>query len=179
MVWLKLRKGENSREVSMFRKMRCLCLVFVCPVICACTPSSPHQDRTYPVSGTVTLDGEPLADGEIHFITRAEGALDIVPIQGGKFEGQAKAGKRRVEIHSFREGEPMAPFPGADPEPTRVDIIPARYASLSELEEEVTKEGPNQFTFELVSDGSAGGTAPASAGGAAPESGGDQPAPSP
>ena len=162
----------------MIRKMWCLCLVFVCPVICACTPPSPHQEETYPVSGTVTMDGQPLADGEIHFITRAEGALDIVPIQGGKFEGQAKAGKRRVEIHSFREGEPMAPFPGADPEPTREDIIPARYASLSELEADVTTDGPNQYTFELVSDASPGGTAPVSAGEPAPESG-DQPAPSP
>jgi hypothetical protein len=99
------------------------------------------------------MDDQPLADGEIHFRSVAEGTVDIVPIQGGKFEGQAKAGKRRVEIHSFEEGEPMAPFPGAEPEPTRVDIIPARYGSLSEMEEEVTPEGPNQFTFELVSDG--------------------------
>ena len=161
---LKLRKGENSREVSMIRKMWCLCLVLVCPVICACTPSSPHQEKTHPVSGTVTLDGQPLADGEIHFISKAEGTLDIVPIQGGKFEGQAKAGKRRVEISAYREEQPAAgagepTMPGADA-PTRVNYIPPQYNIESELTEEVTPDGPNQFTFELVSGESGGEAAP-------------------
>ncbi len=135
----------------------CLFLVFLLP--CACTPSAPTED-TYPVSGSVTLDGAPLAEGKIRFLTAETGALDVLDIQGGKFEGQAKAGNRRVEISAFREGEPMAPFPGAEPEPTRVDYIPARYNTESELTANVTPEGPNQFDYELKSEGAAEGETP-------------------
>lgn len=137
----------------MIRKMWCLCLVVVCPAICACTPSSPHQETTYPVSGTVTLDGQPLAEGQVHFVNREEATVDRVPIQNGKFEGQAKAGKRRVEITAYREGPPEPSMPGMDPEPTQVNYIPARYNADSELTAEVTKDASkNQFTFELVSE---------------------------
>ena len=151
----------------MSRQIRWRWLPLLALVACACTPSSsPHKEDTYPVRGTVTLDGAPLADGEIQFITRETAALDVLPIKGGKFEGQAKAGQRRVEIKAYRE-EQVVPMPGADPQPTRVNYLPAKYNTQSELTEQVTADGPNEFTFELVSEGSAGG-APG------PESGGEK-----
>jgi hypothetical protein len=145
----------------MSRQIWCCCLLVVCLFAYACTPPSPHQEQTYPVSGTVTLDGAPLADGEINFITRETAALDVLPIKNGKFEGQAKAGKRRVEIKAFREEE-VVPMPGADPQRTRVNYIPPQYNANSKLTAEVTPDGANQFTFEVFSDESGGGAAPES-----------------
>jgi hypothetical protein len=151
----------------MIRKIWYLCLVVVCSLVCACSPSAPEED-TYPVSGTVTFDGEPLADGEIQFVTPTTGALDIVSISGGNFQGEAKAGLRRVQISAFREGEPMAPMPGAKPEPTRINYIPAEYNAMSKLEANVTPDGPNQFEFELFSTGGEGAPASDSGAGTAP-----------
>ncbi len=120
-----------------------------------------RKEETYPVSGTVTLDGAPLADGDIHFLTRETAALDVIPIKDGKFEGRAKAGKRRLETKAYREEQPAAgepTMPGAD-QPTRVNYIPKQYNTESKLTEEVTPDGPNQFTFELESGEPAGGGA--------------------
>jgi hypothetical protein len=140
----------------MVRQIWCFCLVALFLVPCACnSSSSPHVQETYPVSGSVTLDGEPLADGEINFLTPQEGTLDIVHITNGKFQGQAKAGSRRVEIKAFREEKPAEQgelsMPGAD-EPTRINYIPSRYNTESTLTAEVTEAGPNEFTFELKSE---------------------------
>jgi len=152
----------------MVRQCWCFCLVVLCFAPCGCQPSSPHKEETYPVSGTVTLDGEPLAEGDIHFITKETASLDVLPIQGGRFEGQAKAGKRRVEIKAYRTEKPaetsgQPTMPGAD-QPTRVNYIPARYNTESTLTADVTETGPNQFTFELESDGSGEGPATSPAG---------------
>lgn len=142
----------------MVRLAWCMVAISVLLVPCGCNSSStsPHKENTFPVSGTVTLDGEPLADGEIHFLSPQMGTLDIVKIAAGKFQGEAKAGDRRVEIRAYKdeerkptEGEPT--MPGAD-EASRVNYLPARYNSQSELKAPVTEAGPNEFTFELTSD---------------------------
>ena len=136
----------------MIRQMWCCYLLLVCLVSCGCGRSV--AEKKYPLSGTVTLDGEPLAEAEIYLLTKETGDVDSVSVRNGTFEGEAKPGNRRVEIRAYREGEPVAPMPGAEPEPSRVNYIPARYNAESTLTAEVTPEGPNQFTFELTSDGS-------------------------
>ena len=58
--------------------------------------------KRFPVSGTVTLDGQPLAEGVIYFKTIEKGSSEPCDIHGGDFKGQAEAGDRRVEICQFR-----------------------------------------------------------------------------
>jgi hypothetical protein len=163
----------------MMRQVWCLCVVALFLLPCGCTSSSsPHKEKTYPVSGTVTFDGEPLADGEINFLGPELGLLDVAHITNGKFEGVAKAGNRRVEIKAFKEKAPEAgapTMPGAD-QPTQVNYIPSCYNTDSKLTAQVTEQGPNQFKFDLTSDcsgasGSAAGASEPAApeGGAAPE----------
>ncbi len=108
-------------------------------------------EPTYPVQGTVTLDGAPLDEGEIYFISPATGQVDILPIRNGRFQGEASAGTRNVQIMAYRETM-QAPMPGEDPEPSLENYLPARYHAESILEAEVQPGGDNQFTFELESD---------------------------
>lgn len=105
------------------------------------------------MSGTVTLDSDPLEDGAILFLSPELGLIDRVPIEEGRFQGVAAAGKRRVEFAVIREmpftGTPMPGIPSPKTVPTQ--ILPARYHADSTLEVDVVPDGPNEFSFELKS----------------------------
>lgn len=113
-----------------------------------CGPSGP---KTYPVSGTVTFDGQPLPTGFISF-TPVEG--DIAPDAGkvtdGKFEFRAQAGKKRVEINANRQavGAKIDPAMGAVPSE---QYLPAEYNTKTVLTAEVKPDGENRFEFPLKS----------------------------
>lgn len=108
-----------------------------------------RRPQLYTVTGTVSLDGKPLPDGDILFVD-SDGALGPNPgkIKNGQFELQATAGKKRVEISASRI------FPGgargAGGEPVPEEFVPERYNTKSILKEEVTVDGKNYFEFKLV-----------------------------
>lgn len=115
------------------------------------------------VTGTIRLDGQPLAHGSIVLIpvrpTRGpsvaakvkEGAFDLPPTDG------PAPGTYRVEIR----GDVLSqmPYDISDPReylkhgPPRLppDPIPSRYNSQSELEITVSADGGNAFVFDLTS----------------------------
>jgi hypothetical protein len=109
-----------------------------------CKPPGP---KSYPVSGTVTLDGQPLAEGNVYFKTLAEGLIDPLPVKDGKFEGKAGEGQRRVEIVAYR----MVPVPGEMGGEVPQSLIAPRFNSQSELTAEVTAAGPNVYDFKVES----------------------------
>jgi arylsulfatase A-like enzyme len=109
--------------------------------------------RTVPVSGTITLDGQPLAGAQITFLPKAgrPAAWDVTDATG------------RYELRTF------ASLPGAVPgehmvtislrktadEPGRARLrIPKRYSdpNASELVVHVVDDGANRFDFDLASD---------------------------
>jgi hypothetical protein len=105
---------------------------------------------TYPVSGTVTLDGRPLEAGDIYFYpldpnTSAESGK----IKAGRFALRAKAGKHRVEIRASRvvPGK-KTPMGG----PVKEEFLARRYNDASILTAEVRAQGDNHFEFPLKSD---------------------------
>jgi hypothetical protein len=104
--------------------------------------------RTYPVSGTVTLDGQPLPEGEILFVP-VDGSTGPDPgkVKDGRFELQARAGKKRVEVSAARILPGGARGAGGEPVPE--EIIPDRYNTRSVLTAEVSPEGVNRFEFPL------------------------------
>jgi hypothetical protein len=124
------------------------CLALTTLAACGCGSG----EKTCSVDGTVTLDGQPLAEGRIYFVTTKTGDLEILPIAGGKFEGAVKPGSRRVEIRAYRQGEPRSPMPGMPPEAPIENYLPGRYNAQSTLNAEVKESGPNQFTFALTSE---------------------------
>lgn len=103
------------------------------------------------VSGTVTLDGKPLEEGNIAFRplpATATSEATGVPIQGGKYQLKVRPGRYRIEITAARAAPgPTDPF-GTTPPPK--SLIPEKYNARSELTEEV-RAGTNEFNFALTS----------------------------
>lgn len=113
------------------------------------------------ISGTVKLDGAPLAEGTISFIPTGPkgGPSSGAPIANGKYTiaaaGGPTAGDQKVEIHSLKKtGKqiPVAP-PAVSATGTvdeTVEAIPAKYNSATTLTQTV-KAGHNTFDFDLKS----------------------------
>jgi hypothetical protein len=102
---------------------------------------------TFPVHGAVTLDAKPVPEGMISFMSPENGDLQALPIKEGKYEGQVRPGRRRVEIRAYlpRSG-PRKPL-----EPPPTNYLPARYNAETTLSADVTDQGPNSFDFPLRS----------------------------
>lgn len=114
-------------------------------LLAGCGPSGPE---TFPVSGTVTWNGQPLPEGTILFAPADEkGVPDVGQIVQGQYRLRAKPGKKKVQIFAERETGKIDPVMGAVP---RESYIPARYNSQTTLTAEVTAGGKNEFTFDLT-----------------------------
>jgi hypothetical protein len=101
------------------------------------------------VTGTVTFDGKPVSEGVI-LLNDIKGRLgpDSGSIEGGRFDFEAKPGRKRVEIRASREVPQKRTEMGAYFE----DYIPRRYNSQSILIVEVTPGGKNRWDFQLERD---------------------------
>jgi len=110
--------------------------------------------RMHAVSGKVTLDGQPVPDGEIVFLDPDNKiGPDAGKIADGQFAFKAKAGKKKVEIRAARMEKPppgAAGGPGGG-EAVAIDYIPERYNDKSELTADVGSGSSNRFDFELTS----------------------------
>jgi hypothetical protein len=95
------------------------------------------------VSGTVTFNGKPLADGTIRFVPTATASSPVAgaDIKDGKYtadiRGGVPVGTQRVEIEAYRV-DPRATKPGMPAPPMargvpRIQYIPKRYNVDSQL----------------------------------------------
>jgi hypothetical protein len=120
-----------------------------CSLLCGCDSGKRAEPARFPVSGSVTIDGKPLAQGVVYFKTVATGAIDSADVIDGKFQGKAEQGERRVEVCSYEK------VPAKADDPMSQDIqkntIPARYNTDSQLTAKVTPNGPNEFEFKVES----------------------------
>jgi hypothetical protein len=117
---------------------------FVCSCAAGCNDAGP---KTYPVTGTVTLDGQPLQEADIVFVP-LDAALgpDAGQIRDGTFTFRAKAGRKRVEIRTSR---PYRINTAMGETTIWKNHLPPRYSSQSTLQAEVRPEGDNNFTYQL------------------------------
>lgn len=119
--------------------------------------------RLAPVSGKVTLDGQPLANAHIAFQPMAAtgtdagagGSYAVTDTQGQytlhTFEGDqpgAAVGKHRVEINPKTESSDAEPRLHSAKPPV---IVPAKYNRLSELTFDVPAAGSSAANFDLTS----------------------------
>jgi len=100
------------------------------------------------VTGNVTLDGQPLSEGDIIF-EAADGKVTpgAGPIKEGKFAIKALPGAKKVKINASKPAKPdpvMGTIPGES-------IIPEQYNVKTKLTADVQKGQPNDFTFDLKS----------------------------
>ncbi len=115
---------------------------------CAGCSSGPPPIKMIPVNGTVSLDGKLLDEGTVYFKTQETGAFEQLPIKGGKFEGNAGEGQRRVEITAYRTK--VLDLNGMKGE-MKESLIADRYNVNSTLTATVTSAGPNTFNFDVKS----------------------------
>ena len=118
-----------------------------------CSTKKPDYPQAS-VSGQVTVDGEPLPEGEIIFTTVRLGLNDVVTIRNGQFSGRVALGERRVMITAIKMMDPPpSGMPGViETEKVPTETLPARYNAETTLTATVSADGPNEFTFELTSD---------------------------
>ena len=118
-----------------------------------CTRTGRQEPPLYPVAGTVVLDGKPLPEGTIFFITVSLGRTERVPIKDGTFSGKVAAGERRIEFSVIKDVPYSGPAMPGIPSPTTVpgETLPSAFNADSSYSATVTPEGPNEFDFELKS----------------------------
>lgn len=101
------------------------------------------------VSGFIKLDGEPLPEGTITFIS-ADNTTHSAQgkIQNGKYVVIVPVGEKQVEIHASRwTGKPYEKYDIMETE----QYLPAIYNENSQLTAEVTSAQNMQLDFELDS----------------------------
>lgn len=105
--------------------------------------------QRYPILGRVTLDGNPLENGEVLILPAdGKGRPDAGAIKNGEFAFDCTQGSKRVEITSTKEIPPASP--GGVPD--YVALIPKKYNSASTLTAEVKPSrnvSDNTFEFAL------------------------------
>jgi hypothetical protein len=132
--------------IKNFRSGFCAVPVFGIAVLIL-TGCSEGGPKTVEVSGRVTWNGAPLADGHINF-EAADGSPveDHVRIVDGTYRFRARPGKKIVRIHADRGTGKIDP---AMKQEIREAYIPERYGTASQLRVDVTADGKNQWDFDL------------------------------
>ena len=130
---------------------------------------------TVPVTGTVTLDGNPVEGATVNFMsetenrlasgtTDASGKFTLQTIVGSQTTPGAVVGSHGVAVLKSESGgqmtedpkammEQMTTNPAITSDYTPKYIIPAKYnnPTMSGIRVEVTQDGPNDITLELSS----------------------------
>ena len=108
------------------------------------------------VSGTVTLDGSPLTEGRIRFVSIGDtgGGTAGAKIENGQFvfgpDDGLVAGTYRVEISSVQKTGRMIPdMEGEGTIEQYAEAIPSRYNSQSELTADIKPDGGEPLAFDL------------------------------
>jgi hypothetical protein len=112
-------------------------------IVCA----KKSEIEVVPVSGTVSLGGQPLIEGFLYFKTIETGNLERFDIRDGEFTGSAQLGTRRVEIFSNQRKKVV--IDGANVE-VQENILHPSCNTASKLTAQVSSEGPNRFHFDVL-----------------------------
>tara|TARA_R110002095_G_scaffold1315_1_gene6971 strand:- start:418 stop:843 length:426 start_codon:yes stop_codon:yes gene_type:complete len=138
-------------------------------VLCVSGCSGTTEDKwtkdrpeTFPVTGTVTSDGQPLQEATVVFRstgaeprtaigrTDARGNFVLRTFEDGDgaVRGQQKVSITKTETEKIPAGINLDEV---DFQPKVTSLIPKKYGSpeTSGLTAEVTADGPNEFTFKL------------------------------
>jgi len=124
-------------------------------VAVALLPSGCGKPRRAPlprtdITGTVTLDGRPLVEGEVAFLALNGQAVDTLPIRNGAFHGSVSIGPQRVEFAAFTIVK-RSVLPDQPPENVRENSLPPQYHAQSTLTADIQAGGNPPLSFELQS----------------------------
>jgi hypothetical protein len=154
-------------ECHRWRFTHALVLIAVMLVVAGCSGSGDNLPREA-ISGVVTLDGQPLADGMIQFSPPQQGVENTTsggsPIKGGRFSIDQEKGlvPGLYTVSIFAAGKRAGADPANKGQPgaggnkgtdVAKELIPARYNSQTELKHEIKKGGSNDnLKFDLKSN---------------------------
>jgi len=145
---------------------RCACpaafLAVMMLVAAGCSRGGRPEPRRYPISGTVTLDGQLFKEGRIQFVTVSQGLIDAFPVKNGRFSGKAAAGERRVELYVIKEvpyaESGFVPMPGEiTPATVKLQVLPPHLNTESALVATIELKEKNDFSFDLKTEAPAQG----------------------
>lgn len=135
--------GSNARQIFL-----------LCVFIPLLTSGCGGGMERIPHSGKVTLQSQPVEDGQIRFVPLAgvSAPLVVEPIQKGIYNtttsGGLPVGKFRVEIYAWNPDDPAPQGPGA---PARRQLIPEKFNTRSTMEISVEPEqSATTKDFELA-----------------------------
>lgn len=139
----------------MTRFIRAAAVAFSATMLAGCgegTDGLPHQA----VSGTVTLDGQPLGSGSIVFVPAGgAGTPTGGQVKDGAFTIPAREGPLpgayAVSVYARKSTGNKLPDPN-DPEATieeGFESIPPKYNVKTELKADVAQGGENRYEFKL------------------------------
>jgi|GEM_PF-488317 len=145
---------EGIEMLRSVKPLRWMMVVVLCVGAMGCTGSSGSVvgPKKGAVSGQVTLDGKPLAEGQLLLVdaTGDPPRQYVADIRNGAFECDATPGEKIVQIRAFREGKEASGSPGSPD--SFVQYLPARYNDQSELRATIKLEGANKLEFALQSN---------------------------
>lgn len=124
--------------------------VVLVPLAVGCS-SDYAEEPTFEVAGKITLDGKPMSNGTIIFVSQNhEGEEGVTgEIANGTYSVRVPAGKHTVQF-SLQKEVPVPGGGGAETEP--VETLPARYTDESEFVVDVSADkDKNQFDCQLSS----------------------------
>lgn len=123
-------------------------------LLVGCGPSGRPKIQTAPVSGTVQVDGKPLANAKVNFLTKEYAGIAETDANGN-FQMEAQPGENTVYIVKYSDpnfDETMiggSDTPGSAPK----QVLPEKFsdAAKSELRFTVPDGGSTEANFDLKS----------------------------
>lgn len=150
---MEMNRGIDTRGVFGWL-VRCLGLMLLALVTTSCNESARRE-----ITGTVLLDGELLAKGNIELrpLRGTPGPPVGAEIVDGRFriapEGGPMAGEFSVEITASRKtGEQRRDDFSDEMYDVVEQFLPARYNESTELKATVNESGPTELSYKLTSD---------------------------
>ena len=104
------------------------------------------------ISGTVTLDGNPLNDAVVQ-VDAGDGAVPTsLPISEGQFAGEVLLGKKTLRFFAMRKTERDPRLRAIDMQAPEENVLPDRYGYDSTFTIEVPAAGIQGLVYELTSN---------------------------
>ena len=133
----------------MKRSLACSLLLCAAVVLlAACQNAEKAPAVKTKASGTVTLDGQPMSEGEVRFNVAGEPAVSL-PIKDGAFSGDVVVGSNVIEVLWEIDGPPHPMDPN---QRIKVNKVDAKFSGLnSPFKKDVPAGGASDLKFEVTS----------------------------
>lgn len=130
------------------KRIACVLLFAFSVLLTGCPDSGPKAPATAKVSGTVTLDGQPLASGEVRFNAAAQ-PVRTLEVKDGAFSGEVFVGKNQVDVVSEKDGPPHPMDPKTK---LKVNVVDPKFAGLnSPFKPDIAASGATDLKFDVTS----------------------------